>query len=165
MSRVTSIHHINIQISDREQTRKWYEKALGAEFLDRSPTLNRGQLQFKLGNAEIHTNEPANLVQVPSVHFAVEINDWDEMIENLDQLGIPYSHMQRRLGEADTKATWNTRDYTGNYYTYIRDPDGNTIELVHHPLGIEDSTGKKVELVHDSNSLAWTKHPEFDPTK
>ena len=95
----------------------------------------------------------------------MEINDWDEMIENLDQLGIPYSHMQRRLGEADTKATWNTRDYTGNYYTYIRDPDGNTIELVHHPLGIEDSTGKKVELVHDSNSLAWTKHPEFDPTK
>ena len=89
MSRVTSIHHINIQISDREQTRDWYEKVLGAEFLDRSPSLNKGQLQFKLGNAEIHTNEPANLVQVPSVHFAVEINDWDEMIENLDQLGIP----------------------------------------------------------------------------
>ena len=164
MSRVTSIHHINIQISDWEQTRDWYEKVLGAEFLDRSPTLNKGQLQFKLGNAEIHTNEPANLVQVPSVHYAVEINDWDEMLENLDKLGIPYSHIQRRLGEAGTKPSWNTRDYTGNHYTYVRDPDGNTIELLHHPLGLEDSKGSKVELVHDSNSLAWTRRPEFDPT-
>lgn len=32
MSRVTMIQHINIQISDRERTREWYEKVLGAEF-------------------------------------------------------------------------------------------------------------------------------------
>ena len=38
MSRVTMIQHINIQISDRERTREWYEKVLGAEFLDRGPT-------------------------------------------------------------------------------------------------------------------------------
>jgi catechol 2,3-dioxygenase-like lactoylglutathione lyase family enzyme len=40
MSRVTMIQHINIQISDRERTREWYEKVLGAEFLDRGPELN-----------------------------------------------------------------------------------------------------------------------------
>ena len=32
MSRVTMIQHINIQISDRERTREWYEKVLGAGF-------------------------------------------------------------------------------------------------------------------------------------
>ena len=37
MSRVTMIQHINIQISNRERTREWYEKVLGAEFLDRGP--------------------------------------------------------------------------------------------------------------------------------
>ena len=61
MSRVTLIHHVNIQISDRQRTRDWYEKVLNAEFFDRGPTLNRTQLQFRLGNAEIHTNEPANV--------------------------------------------------------------------------------------------------------
>lgn len=45
MSRVTLIQHINIQISDRQRTREWYEKVLGAEFLDRGPELNKGQLQ------------------------------------------------------------------------------------------------------------------------
>ena len=66
MSRVTLIHHINIQISDREKTREWYENVLGAEYLDRGPTLNKGQLQLKLGNAEIHTNDTPNPVTVPA---------------------------------------------------------------------------------------------------
>jgi catechol-2,3-dioxygenase len=45
MSRVTMIQHINIQISHRERSRAWYEQVLGAEFLDRGPELNSGQLQ------------------------------------------------------------------------------------------------------------------------
>ena len=35
MSRVTLIQHINIQVSDREKTRKFYQDVLGAEYLDR----------------------------------------------------------------------------------------------------------------------------------
>ena len=41
MPRVTMIQHINIQISDRERTREWYENVLGAEFLDRGPEMNK----------------------------------------------------------------------------------------------------------------------------
>ena len=48
MSRATLIQHINIQISNRERTRKWYEKVLGAEFLDRGPELNKRQLQLAM---------------------------------------------------------------------------------------------------------------------
>ena len=161
MSRVTTIHHVNLQISDREQTREWYEKVLGAEFLDRSPALNKGQLQLRLGNAEIHTNDTKEPIRVPGVHFAVEIDDWDEMIAHLDNLGIFYSKVQRQAPGAEK--SWGIRDYTGNHYSYIRDPDGNTIEMVHHPLGIEDSVGKKVDLHYDADSLTWTKRPEFDP--
>ena len=165
MSRVTSIHHVNLQISDRQQTTEWYEKVLGAEFLDRGPTLNKGQLQFKLGNAEIHTNETPNPVQVPVVHFAVEIHDWDEMIAHLDSLGVPYNQSPRTAPGAQADLSWGRRDYTGNHYTYIKDPDGNIIELVHHPLGLEDSNGRKVDLAHDPNSLKWTKSPEYDTTR
>ena len=37
MARVTMIQHINIPISDKERSRDWYEKVLGAEFMDRGP--------------------------------------------------------------------------------------------------------------------------------
>lgn len=30
MSQVKLIHHVNIQITDRERTREWYERVLGA---------------------------------------------------------------------------------------------------------------------------------------
>ena len=35
MSGVKLIHHVNVQISDRQRTKAWYEKALGAQCLDR----------------------------------------------------------------------------------------------------------------------------------
>lgn len=165
MSRVSLIHHINIQITDRERTKDWYEKVLDAEFLDRGPTLNKGQLQFRLGNAEIHTNEPAKVILAPAVHFAAEIKDWDEMIAHLDELGVPYNRAARVAPGAGDVSTWGTRDYTGNHYTYIRDPDGNIIELVHHPLGLEDSRGNRVAVAHDPDSLTWTKRPEYDTSK
>jgi len=148
MSRVTMIQHINIQISDRERTREWYEKVLGAEFLDRGPELNSRQLQFRIGSGEIHTTDSPS--PAPSGHFAVEIHDWDEMIANLDALGVPY-----------TKPV--VRAYSGGHSTYIHDPDGNMIELVQHPLGLKDSKGKKVELVHDSNSLTWARLSSYGP--
>jgi catechol 2,3-dioxygenase-like lactoylglutathione lyase family enzyme len=161
MSRVTLIQHINIQISNRERTREWYEKVLGAEFLDRGPELNNRQLQLRLGSAEIHTTDIADPVRVPSVHFAVEIPDWEEMIAHLDALGVPYSPTPGNARERGS--SYGRREYSGGYYTYIHDPDGNMIELVHHPLGVEDSAGNKVELVHDPRSLKWTMRPGFGP--
>ena len=163
MSRVTLIQHINIQISDRERTREWYEKVLDAEFLDRGPELNKRQLQFKLGTAEIHTTDTPNPAPVPSNHFAVEIRDWEEMIVHLDKLGVPYSPAPRARTEG-TESSYGRRAYSNGYYTYIHDPDGNMIELVHHPLGVEDSGGNKVELLHDPKSLTWTRLPGFGPS-
>ena len=161
MSRVTLIQHINIPISDRERTRKWYEEVLGAEFLDRGPELNKRQLQLRIGSGEIHTTHTAE--PVPSGHFAVEIPDWDEMIANLDRLGVPYN-TRTQSETAAPGSTYGRREYSGGYSTYIQDPDGNTIELVHHPLGLEDSQGNKVELRHDPNSLKWSLLPGYGPT-
>ena len=85
------VHHAAYRCKDAKETVEWYEKVLDAEFLARSPSLNRGQLQFRLGYAEIHTNDTKEPVQVSGVHFAVEIAYWDEMIAHLDNLGIFYS--------------------------------------------------------------------------
>ena len=71
MSRVTMIQHINIQISDREQSREWYEKVLGAEFMDRGPELNQGQLQLRIGSGEMIPGRGAGDTSIASGMKAV----------------------------------------------------------------------------------------------
>ena len=149
MSRVTMIQHINIQVSDRERTREWYEKVLGAEYLDRGPELNQGQLQLRIGNGEIHST--LTPTPNPSGHFAVEIHDWDEMMANLDGLEVPYSRP-------------SVRAYSGGHSTYIQDPDGNMIELVQHPMGLRNSKGETVKVTHDPKGMSWAQEPGFGPT-
>ena len=163
MSKVNMIHHINIQITDRRRTREWYERVLGAEFLDRGPDLNRRMLQLRIGNGEIHTSEVAEIIPVPRVHFAVEVDDWDATLANLDALGVPYS---RQAGGAFTGVGGDDpyqgrREDTNEHYTYIADPDGNLIELVYHPLGLQDSAGNATGLRRDAGNARWTQIPGF----
>ncbi len=164
MARINMIHHINIQITDREQTREWYERVLGAQFLDRGPALNQRQLQLRIGNAEVHTSDVDEAVMVPRVHFALEVDDWDDMLSHLEQQGISYS---RTAGGAfggnigGTDPGQGQREDTDEYYTYINDPDDNLIELVQHPRGLEDAHGQSVSLTRNVENLRWTQIPGF----
>jgi catechol 2,3-dioxygenase-like lactoylglutathione lyase family enzyme len=162
MSRLKLIHHINVPISDRERTREWYEKVLGAQFLDRGAASNKRQLQMRLGMGEIHFTERARPAPTPSSHFALEIDDWEGMLAHLEALGIEHvrtsaASVAANLGGTDPQQ--GRRDYSGEHYTYLHDPDGNMIELVYHPLGLEDADGKKVEVTHDPRGLRWTLRP------
>jgi catechol 2,3-dioxygenase-like lactoylglutathione lyase family enzyme len=123
MSKVSMIHHLNVQISNRERSQEWYQRVLGVEFIDRGPVSNQRQLQLYLGTGEIHFTETLEPQAVSSNHFALEIPDWEGMLAHLDTLGVRYSKP-------------GTRTHNGSYYTYIHDPDNNMIELVHHPLGL-----------------------------
>ncbi len=87
MAGVKLIHYVNVQISDRARTRGWYEKVLGAEFLDRGP-LNQRQLQLRIGTGEMHFTKTPEAVCTG--HFAGEVDDWDQMLLNLDKLGAAY---------------------------------------------------------------------------
>jgi hypothetical protein len=48
------------------------------------------------------------------------------------------------------------------HYTYIQNPDGNTIELVYHPLGLVDADGNKVEVATHPRGLRWRQLPEVE---
>ena len=163
MSKINMIHHINIQITDRERTREWYERVLGAEFLDRGPALNRRQLQLRLGTEEIHTSDTENLVKVPRVHFAIEVEDFDSMLAHLDAQGVPYSRTGGGAftGTGGEDPQQGTREDTGERYTYISDPDDNLIELVYHAGGLESSSGEAVDLTHDTGNVRWTQIEGF----
>ena len=94
------------------------------------------------------------------MHFAVEINDWDELIENLEQLEIPYTTTPGRRNE--TENSFGHREYSNGCYTYIHDPDGNMIELVQHPMGIEDADGNKIDMQHYDESPQWRRLPQYN---
>ena len=164
MSKITMIHHINIQITDRQRTREWYETVLGAQFLDRGPKLNERQLQLRIGTAEIHTSDTPEVIDVPRVHFAIEVGNWDEMLSHLDSVGVDYS---RTAGGSFGPSTGGDdprqghREDTNEHYTYLSDPDGNLIELVYHPLGLQSSQGASVGLVNDAENVRWTQQSGF----
>jgi catechol 2,3-dioxygenase-like lactoylglutathione lyase family enzyme len=164
MAKIKMIHHVNVQISNRERTREWYEKVLGAEFLDRGPALNKRQLQLRIGSGEMHFTETPNPATIRSSHFAVEVDDWEGMLAHLKELGIPHARTSAASTGANIGGTdpyQGRREDTGEHYTYIHDPDGNMIELVYHPLGLENSQGSKVEVMHDPQGLRWTQIPGF----
>ena len=163
MSKVNMIHHVNIQITNRERTREWYEKVLGCEFLDRGPALNRRMLQLRIGNGEIHTSEVDEVVFIPRVHFAVEVDDWDATLANLDEQGVSYSRSGGGafMGTGGDNPQHGRREDTDEQYTYISDPDGNLIELVYHPLGLRSTEGDAIELHHDDANPKWNQIPGF----
>ena len=158
------IHHVNVQISDRERTRAWYQKVLGAEFLDRGPALNKRQLQLRLGSGEIHFTVTPRPVVAASSHFAIEVDDWEATLAHLAELGIPHVRTSAASTGSDIGGTdpqQGRREDSSEHYTYIKDPDGNLIELVNHPLGLKDSEGRKVEIPHDPRGLRWVQIPGF----
>lgn len=161
MPRVTMIQHVNVQISNRQRTREWYERVLGAEFLDRGPAINPRQLQLRIGSGEMHFTETPEPTRVPAVHFALEVDNWEDTLAHLQALGVPYSRGPRRGTGPDADLGYGQREDTDQYFTYIHDPDGNMIELVYHPLGLEDGAGQEVEIANPPEGLRWRQLPGF----
>ena len=56
---------------------------------------------------------------------------------------------------------YGQREDSSEYYTYIHDPDGNMIELVCHPLGLQDTGGNQVEVADNPHGLRWRQIPGF----
>jgi catechol 2,3-dioxygenase-like lactoylglutathione lyase family enzyme len=159
MPGVLLIHHVNVPITDRQRTREWYEKVLGAEFLERGPERNARQLQLRIGSGEMHFTEVPERVHTIAGHFAVEVDDWEATLARLDALGVPYARTGGRRADPDgADKGYGQREDTDQFYTYIHDPDGNMIELVHHPLGLEDTTGNPV-AVPQNEGLRWRQLP------
>lgn len=130
MKEITRINHIGIRVRDLDQSRAFYEK-LGFEFLvgpvgpepvavmEHPCGIN---LNFIL-NASDEAAGDNLLMDVPVkhtgyTHMALEISDRDAVREQLGELGLAITE------------TVNLPD--GAQFFFVRDPDGNVIEL-HSP--------------------------------
>lgn len=135
--RAHSIHHINFPCSDVERTKAWYTKVFGMRHVDVSRVSDTPILLMTHGNFDLHFTPHAPVPDLDPTHFCIEVEDWDELLAGLDELGIEVTGVTIRP-QNDSKAC------------YIRDPDDNIIELMHHgrwdhalePVGREELTDR-----------------------
>ena len=112
----------------------------------------------------MHFTETPRPTIVGSAHFAVEVDDWDEMLHQLAKHGIRRARRSAASTGPDVGGTapdQGRREDSGEHFTYVHDPDGNMIELVYHPLGMEDGQGRQVEPAPEAEALRWAQTPGF----
>ena len=110
---VSCIQHTNVETSDVARSQEWYQKAFGAEWTEENPRF------LRLGSTELHLHVEASPQPHQSNHFAVEVENWEDMLANLSQVGISFDREPRE-------------NATGKMAGFLRDPDGNLIEVMHH---------------------------------
>ena len=130
MKQITGINHVGLRVRDLETARRFYEK-LGFKFIagpigpepvaviEHPSGVN---INFIL-NASEGASKDNVLMDFPEkhtgfAHIALEITDRSEVVEYLENVGIPITE------------TVELPD--GTVFFFIRDPDGNVIEL-HQP--------------------------------
>src|SRR4029077_10195475 len=99
----------------------------------------------RIGSGEMHFTETPEPIRVPSVHFAVEVDNWEATLAHLDALGVSYSRTGGgRIGSTigGDNARYGQREDSSEYYTYIHDPDGNIMKLGHPGRGLEHTRGR-----------------------
>jgi catechol 2,3-dioxygenase-like lactoylglutathione lyase family enzyme len=112
MSRRT-LHHVSIRVRDVERSRRFYEGMLGVAAAER-PDLGFPGFWYRAGSSQIHLIGQEKLLDAgvdPSdPHFALEVDDLPALRRALDAAAIPYLAL-------------------GDGVLWVRDPDGNTVEL------------------------------------
>ncbi len=127
--RVLGLDHVVLRVADIDTSVTWYERVLGAVMERKLPEF--GLYQLRIGSALI------DLVPVDSKmgragggpvqadgrnvdHFAVQIATFDEpaLRAHLESVGVTPTDVERRYG---------AQGYGPSMY--LRDPDGNVVEL------------------------------------
>ena len=116
---IAGFHHAGFLVTDIERSAQFYEDVLGLRALPR-PELGFPGRWYDLGNGQqLHLMSVAQMpghAEPPrhDRHIALSVPDTQQAERQLRQLGLTVSYGSGRAG---------------NPQLFIRDPDGNTIEL------------------------------------
>ncbi len=118
---ILALHHVSILVADTARTRRFYEDVLGLKPLDRPDlgfpgawlALGEGQQLhlMELPNPDPRTGRPEHGGR--DYHFALRVADLEPFIQRLEQVNVAY-----------------TRSRSGRPSIFLRDPDGNAVELI-----------------------------------
>jgi glyoxylase I family protein len=106
------LHHTSIRVADLERSRQFYDRLLGLSAIER-PDLGMPGRWYGIGAGQLHLIqcEPLGMPIDPSgPHFAIEVDDLDAARRELAAAGAEMLD-------------------PGGSQLWVRDPDGNTVEL------------------------------------
>ena len=121
MVRVIGLLHASLLVSDLARARRFYEELLGLTPSPARPEMSYAGVWYDVGGAQIH------LICLPSPdpatgrpehggrdrHTALAVSDWETLRQSLLATGMPH-----------------TLSRSGRRALFLRDPDGNALELV-----------------------------------
>ena len=112
---VTGIHHASIVVTDLERSRRFYTHVLGLREIPRPATFDFIVVWYDLGAQHIHL-VPRETADAPSPrHFALQVEDAAAAREHFTKFSVP---------------TRETTPIPGCDRFFVRDPDGNLIEIM-----------------------------------
>jgi catechol 2,3-dioxygenase-like lactoylglutathione lyase family enzyme len=112
---VQQIDHVSILITDVARSRHFYRDLLGLREIPKPRTFDFVALWFDLGNMQVHLLQKEKPDSVSARHFALRVADVAAARRYLTEKGVPF--------EETTKIPGADR-------VFIRDPDGNRIEII-----------------------------------
>jgi glyoxylase I family protein len=121
MIKLTQLLHASLLVADLGRARAFYEGVLGLAPSPARPAMSFDGVWYDIGAAQIHliclpnpdpiTGRPAHGGR--DRHTALAVEGWEELKDKLDAEGIAY-----------------TLSRSGRRALFVRDPDGNALELV-----------------------------------
>ncbi|MFZ5558330.1 MAG: VOC family protein [Pseudomonadota bacterium] len=121
MPEITALLHASLLIADLERARAFYEGVLGLAPSPARPGMDFDGVWYDIGGCQLHLlclPNPDPVEGRPAHggrdrHTALAVKGWDELKARLDAAGIAY-----------------TLSRSGRRALFVRDPDGNALELV-----------------------------------
>lgn len=122
---IVSFLHASLLVSDLARARAFYEGVLGLKPSPARPEMSFTGVWYDIGAAQIHLIcLPDNITELDAAsarpahggrdrHTALGVRGWGELRASLDAAGLPYTLSQ-----------------SGRHALFVRDPDGNALELV-----------------------------------
>jgi glyoxylase I family protein len=118
---VVSLLHASLLVEDLARSRAFYEGLIGLSLSPARPQMSFAGVWYDLGAAQIHLIRQPNPDPITGRpphggrdrHTALGVRNWPALRQRLDNAGLAYTLSQ-----------------SGRQALFVRDPDGNTLELV-----------------------------------
>ena len=119
---VIGINHVTVLVNDKEKAVKFYSDVLGLEVFPVGKST-----WMKLGNQFLHvTQNSGKSISDSFYHFAIEVDSFKGYIKSLIDRGAEVFGLDQDL----KKILINTDLDNPTRQFFVKDPDGNLIEIV-----------------------------------
>ena len=112
---ISGVHHVSLNVTDAEESRRFYVDVLGFEERTDRPEFPFAGAWLQVGEQQVHLLEVADFVPPKGQHFALHVNDLDATRDELIEHGVDVSEPSA-IGEVCRQC-------------FFTDPTGNLIEL------------------------------------